>query len=138
MNDALPDAAGAGASAREASPAAVLDPRALQRLRELDPTGKSKLLQRVVQAFNSSSAKLVLQLQAAQVGPDVTAVRHVAHTLKSSSASVGAVKLSSICAEMEAMARDGQIEGMDAVIAALFLEVTAVLEALKRLLDSPP
>ena len=115
----------------------MLDPEALLRLRELDPSGKSKLIERVVTAFNASSARLVLQLEAARAGPDMAAVRHVSHTLKSSSSSVGAVKLSRLCAEMEAMAREGRIDGMDQAIAALCIEVSAVLEALKRLSDRP-
>ena len=117
---------------------AMLDPDALLRLRELDPSGTSRLLERVVNAFHGSSARLLLQLAAARDGPDLAVVRHVAHTLKSSSASVGAVKLSGLCAEMEAMAREGRSDGMDQAIAALRSEVSAVLEALKRLLDSPP
>ena len=117
---------------------ALLDSDALGRLRELDPSGTSKLLERVVTAFNGSSARLMAQLQGARAGPDMPAIRHVAHTLKSSSASVGAVKLSRLCAEMEAMAREGLTDGMDEAIAAVGTEVSAVLEALKRLLDSPP
>lgn len=116
---------------------AVLDPEALQRLRELDPLGTSKLMERVVNAFNGSTARLMAQLRAARTGPDMAAVRHVAHTLKSASSSVGAVKLSRLCAEMEAMAREGRSTGMDEAIDALCMEVSAVLEALKRLLDSP-
>ena len=97
-----PDGAASGAAA--SSSAAGLDPEALQRLRELDPTGASKLMERVVKAFNSSAAGLVPQLHAAQAAADAAGIRHVAHTLKSSSASIGAVKLSHLCAEMEAMA----------------------------------
>lgn len=138
MNEPLPKAACTGAPAGEWGAVAELDPQALMRLRELDPSGASKLVQRVVQAFNGSTARLVLQLQAARAGPDMAAVRHVAHTLKSSSSSVGAVKLSRLCAEMEAMARDGQSDGIDETIAALCIEISAVLEALKCLLDSPP
>ena len=51
----------------------MLDPEALLRLRELDPGGKSKLIERVVTAFNASSARLVLQLEAARAGPDMAA-----------------------------------------------------------------
>lgn len=138
MSASLPDASGAGAASGGSSAVAELDPEALLRLRELDPTGASKLMERVVSAFNGSSARLVLQLEAAKVGPDAAVIRHVAHTLKSSSASVGAVKLSRLCAEMEAMARQGRTEDMEEAIAALCIEVSAVLEALKRLLDSPP
>lgn len=117
---------------------AVLDPLALQRLRDLDPNGASRLMERVVKAFDNSAARLVPLLRTAGAGADVAGIRHVAHTLKSSSASIGAVKLSQMCAEMEAMARQGVMGGMTEKIAALATEITAVLEALKHTLDSPP
>jgi len=135
LQAAMPDGAASGASS---SSAAVLDAEALQRLRELDPTGASKLMERVVKAFSSSAARLVPQLHAAQAAADAAGIRHVTHTLKSSSASIGAVKLSHLCAEMEAMARQGQIDGMHEQVAALCTEIAAVLDALKHTLDSPP
>src|SRR6185369_1456158 len=79
----------------------VLDASALERLRELDPKGENQLLSRVIKAFESSAARLLPQLQDAQRAGDHNGVRHVAHTLKSSSASIGAMKLSTLCAEIE-------------------------------------
>jgi len=121
------------------SPAAMqLDPDALRRLRELDPNGANKLIDRVVQAFNASIGRLMPELRAAQAAADAAGIRHVAHTLKSSSASIGAVKLSHMCAEMEAMARQDLTDGMQDRISALSIEIDAVLDALKRVLDSRP
>lgn len=130
----LPDAQGGGPPVGAAT---LLDPVALQRLRELDPTGSSKLMERVVRAFNTSLARLIPQLNEAQARADAAGIRHVAHTLKSSAASVGAVKLSALCAEMEVMAREGQTMGMDEKIAGLCTEISAVREALLRTLDRP-
>lgn len=116
------------------SPAACqLDPAALQRLRDLDPTGASRLVERVFKAFEDSVQRLRPQLQAALLAADCGGLRHVAHTLKSSSASIGAIKLSAICAEMEAKARDGQMQGMTERTDELCTEIDAVLEALKLL-----
>ncbi len=50
------------------SPSSVgdgLDAAALAQLRELDPTGANRLLERVVQAFDASLARLLPQLQQA-------------------------------------------------------------------------
>lgn len=130
-----PDGGPAGGQAPR-PPAAALDPEALQRLRELDPSGSSKLMERVVKAFDGSVARLLPQLRQAQAVGDAAGIRQVAHTLKSSSASIGAVKLSQLCAEMEALAREGRTDGMPERIAALATETAAVLEALKHTLDS--
>lgn len=122
-----PPSAAAGPAER-----VVLDPEALQRLRDLDPSGSSRLMERVASAFDASAARLVPQLHAAQAAGDAAGIRHVAHTLKSSSASIGAVKLSQLCAEMEGLARNGRIEGMNDRIAELSAEVAAALEALRH------
>lgn len=121
----------------DADAAAVLDPQALERLRELDPGGQSKLLPRVANAFGTSVARLLPQMKTAQDAGDMAAIHHVAHTLKSSSASIGAVKLSRLCADIEAMSREGRIEGLPDAIAAFVSEVTAVQGALNRILDEP-
>ena len=65
----------------------------------------------------------------------MAAIRHVAHTLKSSSASIGAVKLSQLCADIETMSREGRIDGLPEAMSAFDSEVNAVLDALKPLLD---
>jgi len=107
-------------------------------LRELDPTGKNQLLARVVKAFETSTGRLVPQLVDARRANDVAAVRHVAHTLKSSSASVGAMTLSQLCGEVETEIRLGTVENLEARVDALCAEIEIVLQALKRLLDATP
>jgi HPt (histidine-containing phosphotransfer) domain-containing protein len=84
----------------------VLDAESLERLRELDPQGANGLLPRVLRAFDTSLERLLGQLADARVRGDLTAMRHVAHTLKSSSASIGALELSRICADIERRLRD--------------------------------
>jgi HPt (histidine-containing phosphotransfer) domain-containing protein len=113
--------------------AGVLDAPALERLRELDPTGQNKLLERVFRAFEQSIGRLMPQLDAARTGADWQAVRHVAHTLKSSSASIGAIKLSLLCADIETMVRQSQVEGLSARLDAMGVEVARVLAALRAL-----
>ena len=113
--------------------AGVLDAQALERLRELDPTGQNKLLERVFKAFEQSIGRLMPQLDAARAGADWQAVRHVAHTLKSSSASIGAIKLSQLCADIEAMVRQSQVEDLSARLDAMGAEVARVLAALRGL-----
>jgi CheY-like chemotaxis protein len=114
---------------------AVLDAGALDRRRVLDPKGENQLLSRVVMAFEGSAARLLPQLQDAQRAGDHTGVRHVAHTLKSSSASIGAVKLSQVCADIETRIRTDKLENLNERIDVMCAEVEIVLQALKRLLD---
>lgn len=83
------------------------DPVALGRLRELDPDGRHGVLQRVLAAFESSLNRMLLQLAAERQGGDAAVVASVAHTLKSSSASVGALDLAQACAAVERRLRTG-------------------------------
>ncbi len=132
-----PQSAGGGPVPAPAGTASeVLDATALGRLRELDPTGENHLMDRVANAFESSIGRLIPQLLDAQRTHEAAGVRHVAHTLKSSSASIGALKLSKICAELEAMARAEQQEGMDEHIEALQAELAIVRVALKQILSA--
>ncbi len=112
----------------------VLDAQALERLRELDPSGENRLMERVVNAFETSVGRLMPQLQDSLNSNDFGGIRHVAHTLKSSSASIGAMKLSRLCSDIESRARHEQSEGMPERIAQLQAEVEIVRVSLKRVL----
>ena len=117
------------------APAALLDPDAIRRLRELDPSGENKLLERVVAAFSTSLDRLLPELARARTGAlDLTVVRHVSHTLKSSSASLGATELSARCAVIESMSRDGLTEGLTDQLDAMLIDIASVRQALAALL----
>lgn len=117
-------------------PDGVLDERALATLRSLDPTGSGKLLERVLAAFRSSLGRLLPQLAAAGRSADAETAKQVAHTLKSSSASVGAVRLSRLCAELEAAIRDGACGDLGGRVDAIEAEAAKILGALGQLLKS--
>jgi HPt (histidine-containing phosphotransfer) domain-containing protein len=111
----------------------VLDEEALQRLRELDPSGQNHLLERVLRAFETSLLRLAPQLREARERGDMQAIRHVVHTLKSSSASVGAVRLSRLCADIEVLVRQEAQEGLPALLDDVDQEFSVVLQAVRPL-----
>jgi HPt (histidine-containing phosphotransfer) domain-containing protein len=85
----------------------LLDPAAMRRLHDLDPTGRNRLVRRVMQAFDASISRLMPMLEPGPVGLDLTSVHHVVHTLHSSSNSLGALRLAGLCAEVEQTVRCG-------------------------------
>ena len=115
-----------------------LDADALARLRELDPTGANKLVERVIQAYLASLERLVPEMLAAREPLDFVPLRRVAHTLKSSSASLGALLLSDHCGRVESMARDGLSAGIVAELDALLAELERVRAALTMMQSSTP
>lgn len=116
------------------SHAALLDPEAIRRLRELDPTGGNQLLERIVAAYFGSLDRLLPDLARARESQDLGVVRHVSHTLKSSSASLGALALSARCADIETMARDGRVQGLAEQLDAMLQDIQQVRVALAALL----
>jgi histidine phosphotransfer protein HptB len=111
-----------------------LDAQALASLAELDPDGSAGLVPRVLRTFAGSMERLRAQLAAARERGDTHTQRLVAHTLKSSSASVGALQLSALCAEVERRTRDQQLDGLDDSLDQLDAEATRVAVAVQALL----
>lgn len=124
--------------AGSAVPAAadVLDASALQRLAELDPGGTNRLLERVLSAFQTSVARLRPQADAARRAGDRVGLRLVAHTLKSSSASIGALQLSQLCARIEATVRANDGADLEPDLEALDGALDATLAAIAKRLES--
>jgi HPt (histidine-containing phosphotransfer) domain-containing protein len=131
-HDEQPPQGAAGGARTEA----LLDETVLAGLRDLDPGGRNRLLERVFGAFRTSTARLIPQLQEAQRTTDLQGIRHVAHTLKSSAASVGGLALSRICADLENRIRLGQADDLSAPVDALIEEAAKVLAALQRLSEA--
>ena len=117
---------------RDERPSA-LDPQALARLAELDPKGRNHLLARVLTAFQTSVARLRPQAVAARSSGDRATLRLVAHTLKSSSASIGAMQLSQLCARIETAIRLDTDDGLQADLDALGGALDDVLQAIEPL-----
>jgi HPt (histidine-containing phosphotransfer) domain-containing protein len=116
----------------------VLDAQALAQLAQLDPSGANRLLQRVMVTYRSSLARLMAQLAQARAQSDAASLRLVAHTLKSSSASVGALALSALCGATEQAVRDGRLDGLPALLDQLEAEAVRVDAAVLELLSEPP
>ncbi len=107
----------------------VLDAAALAKLRQLDPSGRGRLLQRVLSSYSVSLSRLRQQIGDAQALSDSAGLWMGVHTLKSSSASIGAFGLSQQCAAAEQAIREGLLEGLPERFAQLQCEIDRVDEA---------
>jgi hypothetical protein len=114
--------------------APVLDPAALANLAQLDPTGANRLMHRVLTTYRSSMARLLAQLAQARTQADAAGMRLVSHTLKSSSASVGAIALSTLCSDAERALRDGRLDDVPGLLDRLVVESARVDAAVLQLL----
>ena len=115
-------------------PPVTLDATALARLRELDPDGRHGVVVRVLEAFETSLGRLLGQLREEPDAGNAAVVAGIAHTLKSSSASVGALALSARCAEIERRLREGADGDLQADVQRLLAEGEAALRAVGSML----
>ena len=118
----------------KAAAAVRLDVQALARLHELDPDGRQGVVIRVLLAFETSLARMLSQLQAERVTGQPAVVSSVAHTLKSSSASVGALELARACAEVETKLRQGDVSALQRDISRLISEGESAQQAVAAML----
>jgi hypothetical protein len=114
----------------------TLDAATLARLRELDPQGRQGVVARVLAAFEASLTRMLEQIAAERDGGQAQVVGAVAHTLKSSAAGVGALRLASACAEVERRVRAGGPTAQRHDIDWLLLEGEAALAAVRAMLRS--
>lgn len=111
----------------------VIHQEALDRLRALDPQGDTELVKRIVKIFENSTERMLLQLQEPSITSNHKELRLLVHTLKSSSATVGAMKLSQLCGDIEAQIRSERLNNLDENISAVCSEIVLVLKALKTI-----
>ncbi|GMV60005.1 MAG: hypothetical protein AMXMBFR72_30980 [Betaproteobacteria bacterium] len=87
----------------------VLDGTVIERIRDMERRGAARLLERLIATYLGTAAKLVADTERALEQEDAAALRQAVHTLKSSSANLGAARLAQRCAELEALARAGRV-----------------------------
>ncbi len=89
--------------------AAVLDMTVIGRIREMEQRGAARLLDRLIKTYLTTAAKLVADAESALERGDADALRHAVHTLKSSSANLGATSLSKRFGALELHARSRRL-----------------------------
>ncbi|MEJ5989013.1 response regulator [Ramlibacter sp. PS3R-8] len=122
------EAAQPAAAANEG--AAVLDREALEQLGKLVLNSKPDLLARVINSYLVESPKLIQTLKQAADANDAHGIARSAHSLRSSSAYVGARVLSRYCEDIEASARRSDTEEARRIFAMLHAEHGRVQAAL--------
>ncbi|HTY92851.1 MAG TPA: response regulator [Steroidobacteraceae bacterium] len=124
-------AAAAGSRSEPAAAGSPLDQQALRQIRSLGKPGGIDLLKRIVDLYVGNSRGLIDSLREAIIRNDPPAVHQAAHSLKSSSANVGATRLTELCAALEATAKTGKLASAWALLDRLVEEHSRVLLALE-------
>ena len=107
----------------------VVDRRVLDQLRA--DLGSDGALREVILEFLDKSPAMVAALHDAAARGDASGIRGSAHTIKGSSATLGALTLADQCAEVERLGGAGSVQQAAARVAAIEAMYTAVTAALK-------
>ena len=111
----------------------VLDPAAFERLRATMGADLAELLS----TFVEDSRELVGTMRRAVGEKDTDSFRRAAHSLKSNAASFGAMTLSTLARDLEALAKSGSLDGAAARVERLAGECERVARALQEVEREP-
>ncbi len=110
----------------------VLDSRALENIRKLQQAGQPSILNKVIELYFETAPDLMVRVREAVKAGDAEGLSRVAHTLKSSSANLGAVELAQRCKELEMQAKSGELAGAEDRLALMEDLLSRVLSALEQ------
>jgi signal transduction histidine kinase/DNA-binding response OmpR family regulator len=121
---------------RSAANKVTLDSSAIDAVRQLDPDGSDRLLARLIALYRDDSSQLLADIDNGMRAGDADAIARAAHTLKSSSANLGATNVAAIARQIETAARSGEIAELKGPVTSLKAQRTVALSELEALDNS--
>jgi len=110
----------------------VLDQKRLDMIRAMQRPGRPNVLDKIITLYQENSPAVLRSIRQAITEKDGESLCEAAHSLKSSSANLGATHLFSLCKKLEEMGRVEQLEGAGELLERLesrFQEVVLLLSA---------
>lgn len=109
----------------------VLDRKILQSLQQMAGAKAATILRQIMDNYLEDAPQLLQSIRDAIEAGDAQALRQSAHTLRSSSANLGAITLSNVCKELELMGRNGSTTDASERMAQVEVEYEKVKVALQ-------
>lgn len=109
----------------------AVDPQAIQALCDLFGENASSVLVEVIDSFLEDTPHILQVIRNSVDARDAVALRQATHTLKSTSATLGAMTLSNLCKQLEAIAKDDTLAGSPEIASQLEAEYERVRCALQ-------
>ncbi|MFH2045974.1 MAG: response regulator [Pseudomonadota bacterium] len=91
----------------------LIDMNFLNNIKSLQRPGRPNLLNKVIEDYVDSAPRLIGAIRQGIADKDPTALRSAAHSLKSSSANVGASSLATLCRQIESIGHARATDGAD-------------------------
>jgi two-component system sensor histidine kinase/response regulator len=122
-------------SPKPSSRPSPIDFKAIETINSLRTEGAPDILGNIIDIFFENSRAELEKLRKGTASNDAGLIRMAAHSLKSSSANLGALTLSKLCKELEEMGRNKRIEGASELLLQVqeeYREVEGVLKTVRR------
>jgi CheY-like chemotaxis protein/HPt (histidine-containing phosphotransfer) domain-containing protein len=113
----------------------IIDDAVIRELRSLSTPGTDDAFCEITQVYLSNSRERIARMKAACAEGALGKIVVEAHSMKSSSGNVGAIRLPPLCREIEERAKAGKGEGLAALIDQLAKEFASASQELQKLLD---
>jgi HPt (histidine-containing phosphotransfer) domain-containing protein len=110
-----------------------IDLEAIANLKELNPGDNGEFLREIVAIYIEDTPKRIAELRACLASGDVKTFTRAAHTIKGSSANVGAQILKSLGERMELISRTEGLSNVAPLVADCDAEFARVATELRRL-----
>jgi HPt (histidine-containing phosphotransfer) domain-containing protein len=114
----------------------IINPEAIQALRELSPDGDGEFLRELIAIYLADTPKQIEQLEAALTGQDAAVVTRAAHTIKGSSGNFGAEEFARLAKDIEAAGKAGNLPAAAALVPEFKRQFEKVATALKQLVGA--
>lgn len=115
----------------EEGSSSLLDAEVLREITLLQQPDQPDLIRRVVEIFLKESPRLLADIEGAVTAGDFDSLRRNAHSLKSSSAHIGAETLSQYAKELEIHGRNQNLTGVDQIVKSIKQDYQVLVLALE-------
>jgi len=113
----------------------VLDQGALDSIRSLQQPNAPSILAKVIGLYLENSPDMIETLHRSLEQGDIAAISETAHSLKSSSANLGARRLAALCRELEQRGKEGAVDTITGLVEQISTEYSSAQSGLLRELD---
>src|SRR3954468_12617403 len=113
----------------------VIDPQAIENLRALNPGDNDEFLREIAAIFLEDTPLRIAELEQSLVAGDVAKFTRAAHSIKGSSANLGAMTLRTVAEKLEHQSRTEGLGGLAPLVAQVKTEFARAQAELAKLVQ---
>jgi histidine phosphotransfer protein HptB len=111
----------------------IINPDAIAALRDLNPGDNDAFLKEIIGIYVDDTPKRIEDLKKSLAAGEIALFTRAAHTIKGSSANVGATAVAAAAERLEAKARSAGLAGVEPLLAQCEAELARAVAELRRL-----